>query len=203
VFTAVAMNTCDYLTSGGNYALKSATPLSAFSSDTIDLRHCFSQRLALNAAAPPSTASSSDLYGDLEERQLIKSKGLICFTDGSSTSYKFYNGNDEHHHAASSSESNHNRQKGISKNNSNDPNNKNCKSGKQQKASNHHQHHNYYNQNNLSNAANSNNKEKINDTNSTPSLSNSGYIQNAKYVHKQYDESGFFSVSCFCFWVLL
>lgn len=68
------------------------------STSSQDLRHCFSLRsTALNQTknqAGSSTASSSEIYGDCinaEDRRLIKSKALVCFTDGSSTSYKFVN----------------------------------------------------------------------------------------------------------------
>jgi hypothetical protein len=85
-------------------------------SNSADLRYCFSLRSsttttndlnrdnceintsasdnnqsssASSSTSASSTATSSELYNDLEERRLIKSKGLVCLTDGSSTSYKF------------------------------------------------------------------------------------------------------------------
>ena len=78
-----------------------------------DLRHCFSLRkhsvhaapVALTvAAAASSSTASSDIYTDYEERQLLSKqpanhKGIVCMTDGASTSFKFVRNGDSHAHS--------------------------------------------------------------------------------------------------------
>lgn len=67
------------------------TPPPMFAQQPTDLRYCFSIRNSMSNNASSSTVSSSEIYSDLEEKRLIKSKGLICVTDGISTSFKVLN----------------------------------------------------------------------------------------------------------------
>ena len=65
-----------------------------------DLRHCFSLRKnSINPIATTTatcSTASSDIYTDYgEERHLIRPKGIVCLTDGASTSFKFVKNNTE------------------------------------------------------------------------------------------------------------
>jgi hypothetical protein len=75
-----------------NPYLGNISPPALFSGhDMADLRHCFSasrNSIGTNNISS-SSASSSDMVSDMEDRRLIKSKGIVCLTDGSSTSFKF------------------------------------------------------------------------------------------------------------------
>lgn len=75
-----------------NPYLGNISPPALFSGgDIADMRHCFSasrNSIGTNNISS-SSASSSEMVSDMEERRLIKSKGIVCLTDGSSTSFKF------------------------------------------------------------------------------------------------------------------
>lgn len=96
-FANLRYDSTEYL-SAGDYIRQMGLPFELKTENNPinnNLRHCFSLRnsaLTLNNQNTSSTASS-DIYTDYEERNLIKSKGLVCLTDGSSTSYKIINDN--------------------------------------------------------------------------------------------------------------
>jgi hypothetical protein len=74
-----------------NPYLGNISPPALFGGDMADMRHCFSasrNSIGTNNVSS-SSASSSDMVSDMEEKRLIKSKGIVCLTDGSSTSFKF------------------------------------------------------------------------------------------------------------------
>lgn len=60
---------------------------------TVDLRYSFSVRNSAGNDRSSSSGSSTEVYSDIEEKRLIKPNGLVCLTDGCSTSYKFVKDN--------------------------------------------------------------------------------------------------------------
>ena len=88
-YTKLGYESTEYMSVVGSFG-EVTPPPAMLTEATIDLRYCFSLR---NSSNDPSTASSTEIYTDIEEKKLIKPKGLVCLTDGSSTSYKIIKDN--------------------------------------------------------------------------------------------------------------
>jgi hypothetical protein len=86
-------NSSNSSNTGFGEIITTVNPVYSFTSELTsnNKRYSFSARNSnsSNEGASSSSASSSEIYTDYEEKSLIKNKALICFTDGSSTSFKF------------------------------------------------------------------------------------------------------------------
>ncbi|RNA14705.1 hypothetical protein BpHYR1_030443, partial [Brachionus plicatilis] len=86
-YTKLGYESTEYMSVVGSCG-QTTPPPAMLAEATIDLRYCFSARNSVANDRSSSSASSTEIYSDLEEKRLIKPTGLVCLTDGSSTSYK-------------------------------------------------------------------------------------------------------------------
>ncbi|CAF0707330.1 unnamed protein product [Brachionus calyciflorus] len=86
-YTRLGYESTEYMSVAGSFG-ESTLPQPMLTQATIDLRYCFSARNSISNDPSSSTASSTEIYTDIEQKKLLKSKGLVCLTDGCSTSYK-------------------------------------------------------------------------------------------------------------------
>lgn len=86
-YTKLGYESTEYMSVVGSCG-QITPPPAMLTEATVDLRYCFSARNSVGNDRSSSSASSTEIYSDLEEKRLIKSNGLVCLTDGSSISYK-------------------------------------------------------------------------------------------------------------------
>ena len=87
-YTKLGYESTEYMSVVGSCG-QITPPPAMLAEATVDLRYSFSVRNSVGNDRSSSSGSSTEVYSNLEEKRLIKPNGLVCLTDGCSTSYKF------------------------------------------------------------------------------------------------------------------